>query len=431
MITLADPARYVRYRVPARPLLVFTAFAIMLGALLRFSWLWDMEYKEDEQWMFERSQAVPEQEPWPKLGMTSSVGLRNPALSAVVFIVLAKLTGAQNPVALCQAVVACNVLAFLILFVWVLRALPKHQQEPWLWALSLAAVNPLAVLMHRKIWAQSVLPLFCVLFLIGWLRRDRAWGALLWGLVGALLGQIHMSGFFFAAGFFVWELALGRVRMNAPETNWRAWFAGSLAGAAVLIPWIKYVLRRYAPSPPYDIDNVLSFDFYRLWFSEILGLGLNYSLGDHYPEFLRYPLLLSRDFYLPMYLHGISFSIGAFVLFCLGRAAWQRRAGALQTALDALRGSSEAAFMSGAAFLGYGLLITLSGLVVWRFYLLVTFPIPWMALAYFMLRCVPQPRRLLGVLWLVQLGLSIAFLLYIHEHQGAVDGDYGRGLRWQ
>jgi hypothetical protein len=431
MITPAGPARYARYRVPARALLAFAAFAIALGAVLRFSWLWDMEYKYDEEWMFERSQAVPEREPWPTLGMTSSVGVRNPGFSAVVFIALAKLSGAQHPVALCQAVVTCNVLAFLILFVWVLRALPKHQQEPWLWALSLAAVNPLAVLLHRKIWAQSILPLFCVLFLIGWLRRDRAWGALLWGLVGALLGQIHMSGFFFAGGFFVWELALGRVRMNSPKTKWLAWFAGSLAGGAVLIPWLKYFLSRHQARPPYDIDNVLSLNFYRFWFSETFGLGLDHSLGDHYLEFLRYPLLLSRDLYLPMYLQGVSFSVGAFVIFCLGRAAWQRRAGALQAALGALRGSSEAAYTGGAALLGYGLLITLSGLIFWRFYLLVTFPIPWLVLAYVTLRFVPQPRWLLGVLWVVQLGLSVAFLLYIHEHHGAVDGDYGRGFRWQ
>lgn len=431
MDTTADPARYVRYRVPARPLLAFVAFAIALGALLRFAWLWDMEYKSDEEWMFERSQAVPEREPWPQLGMTSSVGLRNPALSALVFIVLAKLSGAQHPVALCRAAVACNVLAFLVLFAWVLRALPKHQQEPWLWALALAAVNPLAVLMQRKIWAQSILPLFCVLFLIGWLRRDRAWGALSWGLVGALLGQIHMSGFFFAAGFCLWELALGRVRPGSPRTRWGAWFIGSLAGAAALLPWLKYLLGRHQAGPGYDIENVLSFSFYRYWFSETFGLALDYSLGKYYLDFLRYPLLVNTDLYLPMYLHGISFSVGAFVIFCLGSAAWKRRAGALHTALHALRSSSETAYTSGAAFVGYGLLLTLSGLVVWRFYLLVTFPIVWLALAYATLRFVPQPRRLLGVLWLAQLGLSIAFLLFIHEHQGAPGAEYGRGLRWQ
>jgi hypothetical protein len=410
---------------------VFVAFAIAIGALLRFGWLTDMEYKYDEQWMFERSQAVPAREPWPELGMTSSVGLRNPSLSASVFIVLAKLSGAHDPVALCRAMVACNVLAFVLFFVWMLRALPKHEQEPWLWALALAAVNPVTVLLHRKIWAQSILPIFCVLFLIGWLRRDRAWGAALWGLVGAALGQIHMSGFFFAAGFFVWEIGLGRQRTSRPKANWLAWFVGSLAGSYPMLPWIKYILGRNNPGPPYDIHNVLSFSFYRLWLSETFGLGLDYSLGEHFLDFLRSPLLLPGDFYPVLYLHGIAFAVGAYVAFWLGRAAWNRRAGAFQTARSALQGCSEAAFTSSAAFFGYGLSMTLSGMTVWRAYILVTFPIPWMALAYLMLRFVPQPRRLLSLLWAVQLGLSIAFLLYIHAHQGALGADYGRGFRWQ
>jgi hypothetical protein len=421
---LADPIRWLPYRVPSRLVIAFVAFAIALGALLRFGWLTDMEYKFDEEWMFERSQAVPAREPWPTLGMTSSVGLKNPGLSAVVFVVLAKLSGAHDPVALCRAVVACNVLAFLVLFVWVVRALPKYQQEPWLWALALAAVNPLAVLMHRKIWAQSILPIFCALFLIGWLRRARAWGALLWGVIGAVIGQVHMSGFFFAAGFAAWELTVGKAR-NGPRTKWSAWLVGSFAGACTLIPWIQYVLRRDDPHPPYDLQKVLTFEFYPLWLSEMFGFGLEYSLGAHYQAFLREP------HYLPMCLNAGSIAVGAYAGFHVLRALWRRRAGVLHAASGALSRSSEAAYTCCAAFVGYGLCITLSGITVWRAYLLITFPLPWMALAYLMLRFVPQSRRALCVLWLVQLGLSLAFLLYIHEHNGAPGADYGRGFRWQ
>ena len=96
-----------------------------------------------------------------------------------------------------------------MLFLSLFKLRPIGQREPWLWALSLSAVSPLAMLSQRKIWAQSMLPIFCALFLIGWLRRNRYSGACLWGFIGAILGQIHMSGFFFAAGFFFCDIALG------------------------------------------------------------------------------------------------------------------------------------------------------------------------------------------------------------------------------
>lgn len=148
-----------------------------------------MEYKGDEQWLFEHAVRIPALEPWPALGMPSGVGLRNPGLSVWIFAVLAKLSGARDPLSLCRAVVAMNGLAFVLLAVGAWRLLPVRRREPWGWALALAAVNPIALLLQRKLWAQSVLPVLCVLFLLGWLRRERWWGAALWGLAGALLGQ--------------------------------------------------------------------------------------------------------------------------------------------------------------------------------------------------------------------------------------------------
>ncbi len=39
-------------------------------------------------------------------------------------------------------------------------------------------------------------------------------------------------------------------------------------------------------------------------------------------------------------------------------------------------------------------------------------------------------KKLLPALWVCQLAMTIAFLVYIHTHHGAL-GDYGIGLRWQ
>src|SRR5262249_23628779 len=94
-----------------------------------------------------------------------------------------------------------------------------------------------------KIWAQSALPFFSMLFLVGWLRRDRRWGAFLWGLLSAVIGQIHMSGFFFAAAFVLWELFAGRERREPPNTRWRLFVAGCLVGALGLVPWVVALAR--------------------------------------------------------------------------------------------------------------------------------------------------------------------------------------------
>ncbi|HXX67845.1 MAG TPA: hypothetical protein VEK07_11715 [Polyangiaceae bacterium] len=428
-----SPAGLLHWRWPtARSLLpVFVGGAIVVGALLRFGWLSDMEYKGDERWSFDRSQRVGSAEPWPALGMPSSVGLCNPGLSVWVFVVLARIFGAHHPVALDRAVVACDVSAFVLLFAFVVRGMPSHEGEPWLWGLALAAVNPIAVLLERKIWAQSVLPIFCAAFLIGWLRRDRWWGALSWGVVGALLGQIHMGGFFFAAGFVVWELCAGRFRTDRRKsTRWVPWLAGTTLGVVPFVPWLGYALRAHHRAAMFAWSEIESLRFYRLWLSDTFGLGLDYSLGGQYLDFLRYPIFGSGDTYPALYLQGLSFSVGVYVAASAGGRLWACR-GRWRQAPSVLRTASEAAFTGGAALVGYGLLLTATGLYVWRHYLIVTFPLEWTTLACVALASVRRPRRWLAALWTAQLALSLTFLGYIHEHHGAVQGDYGRAFQWQ
>ena len=48
---------------------------------------------------------------------------------------------------------------------------------------------------------MTVLPLFSLAMLAGWWHRRRRWGAFLWGIAGTLLGQVHLTGFVFAAAF--------------------------------------------------------------------------------------------------------------------------------------------------------------------------------------------------------------------------------------
>jgi hypothetical protein len=173
--------------------LIGLAAALVLGAVLRLAWAQDMEYKDDEKWTYERTQTAGRTEPWVWQGMYSSACVKNPGLSFWVFWLLARLFDAHEPTELARAVQVVNISAIVLLAAFVWRCVPEAEREPWLWAVALVAVNPLAVVFHRKIWAQSILPIFSLLFLFGWWYRQRRWGAFLWGLAGALVGQIHMT----------------------------------------------------------------------------------------------------------------------------------------------------------------------------------------------------------------------------------------------
>ena len=186
--------------------------ALVAGATLRFTWNADMEFKGDESWMYQRAVHVGRGEPWPELGMPSGVGLRNPGFSVWLFVGLSHLTGATTPLQLERGVVALNVAALVLLAFFIWRCVPEDEREIWMWAAALAAVNPLGLLLQRKIRAQSTLPLFCVLFLWGWWwPRPAGRGCALglrrrapradsheWLLPGCLLPPVH--SLFIAAG---------------------------------------------------------------------------------------------------------------------------------------------------------------------------------------------------------------------------------------
>jgi hypothetical protein len=112
----------------------------------------------------------------------------------------------------------------------------QREREPWLWAAALVAVNPYAVLMHRKIWPPSALPVFCLMPLAGWFYRDRRWGAFAWGLGGMLAAQIHVGGLFFFAGLSAWTLVAPRIfciiRRGAGADSLVARFAGLSGGSS-------------------------------------------------------------------------------------------------------------------------------------------------------------------------------------------------------
>lgn len=406
---------------------LFLAAALLLGGVLRLLWGMDIEYKRDERYMFEQTRRYPVSGAFPWIGMESGIGIPNPGMSVWAFLALSRVFPSRTPPELARAVQITNIIAIGGLLLLALRLIDAGERTAWLWAVALASVNPVAVLLHRKMWAQSLLPLFCVLLLASWLRRDRPLGAFGWGFLGALLGQIHMSGFFFAASLWLWTILFGSNLRQPRPPRWTAWGIGSAAAALPLVPWAHAVLldsaafHRLTASLSWPQPRLL-WQFWGLWLTDGLGLGLDYSLGNaEFGRFLKHPLVAGHFTYLIGLIHAF---IVVLAFVCGVEALRSFRSGSFRWKHLLAGDGSETSLLLAAALGGYGLLLTLTGIEVFRHYLLVTFPLEWVGLAFVAARR-SRTTYVLLALWFCQLALSIGFLSYIHVYGGAPTGDYG------
>jgi len=392
------------------------ALALVAGAALRLAWGGDVEFKYDEHWLFEHA-LVRGSGAFPGVGMRSSVGILNPGLSVWVFVVLARVTGAVTPIDLARAVQILNILALAAVALFALAAVEPREREAWMWGVALASVNPMAIVLARKIWQQSVLPVFTALVLVGWWNRGKPWGALWWGVAGACVGQVHAAGFFMTAGLVAWAFLFDR-----RSVRWRWWMAGAAAGLLPLVPWLLYVAGGATAAAPGAIAvlRLLELRYWLFWALEPLGLGLWASLGDHFTEFLA-----TGPWYAVGILHITAVVLGltlyAVVVARARQEGWSRFP----------VGADRTAFTTNAACIGCGVLMTASMAAIHPSYLNAVFPLQFVWLAYLLLGGAGSEalkrlaRRALTGLCLVEVLISASFLQYIHVRGGAPGADYG------
>ncbi|MGH7033459.1 MAG: hypothetical protein ACREFL_07000 [Stellaceae bacterium] len=397
--------------------------ALALGIVFRLVWLSDMEWKGDEAWTYAQLRAFWQSRDVPPLGMASSAGLPNAGLSLWAFIGLSALLPALDPIAIARAVALTNAAAILLLALFARFGVARAEREPWLWAAALVAVNPLAVLFSRKIWPPDILPLFTVAMLWAWWKRERWWGAFAWGVFGALIGQVQLCGFFFAAAF-VGATAL----FDRKNVRWRAWLIGSLLGVLPLIPWLIAIFQMQGSIESANLANLLHADFYQHWLALALGLDLHYALGNDFRRFLAYPELLGWPTYLSGAFLGLVVACFATILLRFTR---QLRRDAARVAEQIFASGSSTALAVNAAFWGYGILLTATARPIYLHYLVVAFALPALWLAWLEraasgdeAEAAALSRRLLASLVLAEACLTLLFLLFIHDTQ-SIAGDYG------
>jgi hypothetical protein len=411
----------------------FLLFSFIAGLFLRTLYVRDMEYKEDERYDFTQSQVIGNTAPWPTYGIASGVYIVNPGMSIWVFAVLAKISGATTPTELARALQVFSWLGVCLVLVFAFFFIEKHEERvPWFWVFSLAMVNPMAILYQRKLWPEPFLPFFSMLFLMGWYRRERWTWAFVWGLVGAILGQIHMSGFFYAGALFLWTAFFGR--SNSQRPHWKSWFLGSVIGSLPLIPWAIYVLQHPTPhaiNPGWG--EALQFKYWDFWIGDAFGLHLGNALGiyigdsqiEQLSDFIRYPIIAGQATYLVAVAHLAI--IGCVIWTLLQFARWvsqEVRGGWSNFKRDIVGVESPSIFAKNSALLGSGILMTLTNVNIRRYYMMVTFPFEQFWISSFALKR-HGGKIMLAVLWTAQLLISAHFVGYIHVNQGSPKGDYG------
>lgn len=384
-----------------------------------------MEWKADEQWMYQKAHEAAASGTFPAAGMQSGGGIVNPGLSLGIFAAIASFT--NDPLAMNRVVEIINIVAILC-FTWFALTKIKSEEEKkiWLYGIALAAVSPLAVLFARKIWAQDLLPLFSFFILLGNYYRNKKAGAFSWGLFGALMGQIHMSGFFFAAGIFVFTLL--HDRYNKIKFNSLPWLAGSALGSIPIILWVVYMLQN-PQFTRFNFLHLLQFNFYVYWFLDGLGLNIMYSIRKEFWEFIKEPIIGGLPLYLIALVHLFLIAAGFFAL--------KKIVGYAKTFYLNLRQKTFSAFLFAnisltkfyllAILLGLGVFMNFSGFTVHPHYLICTFPFVYIFLAKIF---EGKIFWLKGII-IAQLLITVMFQVYVHQHNGIKEGDYGVTYREQ
>ena len=396
--------------------LVLVGAGVLAGAILRLVWLDDMEWKLDEQWTYDRVRFA-EVEPTAWLGMPTSYQLRHPPGTVWVFQAMGWLVDARSPVDLAWATAALNALAIGGVVVFARCCLAWPHREAWYWAAALAAVNPVGVLLQRKIWPPSVLPAFVLLLLVGWQTRRHRLGALFWGAMGPLLGQVHPVGLFVAAGLAGWAWLFDRRGMR-----WGYWAVGSAMALIPLVPWLEYAWVEMAQAPISQRSwvNTLTPKFWLRCLTEPFGFDSYYALGRDFRLLLAGPTVGGLASGGLGAVHGLLLVGCVGWWCCLGRAVLVQR-----RPLHWTNPTRPTEFTLGAGLVGFAVVFALAGLPMHRHYMLAIFPLAQVGLAHTLLKWTRHGRCWLALLLLAQLAVCVGCLHFIHTAHRPIAGEYG------
>lgn len=382
---------------------------VAAASATRFCWLNLMEFKGDEATACRLAlHVLGYHEPgvrdfFPTEGLISSVGVPNPPL--FIYLVALPLAVVRSPIAVAACVAAANVLAVGLTYEVGKRLFSRFVGVS---AAALLALSPWGIVFSRKIWAQDLLPICTVLFLLeldALLVRKRASAAFWLCLLLAVATQLHFSAWVLAP-VLLGALILGR---DLLKPRWLALGIG--LGALLYVPFlvahaggIAHAAHQHAathvPGLLTRFESALRFTF-----AIVGGDRMSILLGSQSP--LAHPLSLVL---------GATALSGIVLAWRAARNAPLRRFRLLLVVWYVLP------------------LAALSVLPVHDYihYFIVITPLPFLGLAY-VIECLAMRRVVIGGVALAAclvafLFLDIRFFRTVIHNSGA-PGDYGIAYR--
>ena len=382
-------------------------FGILVAIVLRLLFLSDMEWKWDEKWMWIHSLDWSHRNVLPEVGVMSGGGIVNTGVSTWPFIAMQYLN--IGPVDMVLGVSLLNILAIFVFY---------HSLKSWnpkwnniiLLGIILASTHVLHIVYSRKIWAQDLLPFFTCFSFWGFVNRKQLLGVVVWALSLCLAGQVHMSGFYLAAGMFFAAIWYDGGFKKAQF--WLYKFAGTCVLSIVpSIPWVLYVLHNSKTSSA-SLLGIIKLEYLIRFVSDTVGINIFYSLGHDMKEFFKEPILGFSSYFMFVCLlvTAIIFLYVLILVFVkkeIRNIVWLDR---------------ESKFIFLAYMFLPFVLFTLSGIPVRDHYFIVAFP---MIQILFTLLLSKINIKMVYLVILLQSIISIQFIYFVHK-KDVIQGDYGK-----
>ncbi len=283
--------RLSNFRFLADSTIVWVVIIFLLSSIFRLSNLDLVEFKSDEATTVYQTEKFFEHPYLIQRGLISGTGVYNFPLFNYLLIPL--IFWSRDPQVLSGIIAFINSLLVVLFFLMVRR---YYNRLTAIFASTLLAFSPWAVLFSCKIWAQVLINLFLLPFL--WLLHEVIFNKntkviLPLFLLLALLMQLHGSGLFLAVATVVILIML-RIRINVRKA-----LIGILIGLIPVIPYILFQISSYPTCPDCAAflkyqHSFRSFDFTNFLrpFQTVGGLGYHFVLGKSYAEFIAvYPLV--------------------------------------------------------------------------------------------------------------------------------------------
>ena len=417
----------------SRLVLVGLMFALLAGAALRLSFPNDIEYKQDEAGYVEASRTLTHDHSWPSVGPPASTGAPSPGLGLGLVAFLTLASDAETPPQIARTIQLANIVALLSLAIFAFAVVPSSQREYWLWAVALWSVNVVAIFIERKIWPVSLTPIFTVALIAAWWHRHHVLAAFAWGLLGALIAQVHMSEAGFVVALAAWTLAA-----KNKDVSWKGWFAGSLIGSLIAVPWLLAVID-FAAESSFRWRWPIPLFFFR-WLIQPFGIAKSFALGSDTTDFFEGPVLFGHDTHL---ISLIFILLWAVVIGVIAGAAYRlwaddRSKRRKEDARGIIVGEGNPeSLLIRATLIGYGGLVTLQmifGGGIYRHYMTAIVPIMALSATYLVFfACGPRKRlarALLVAVCIAQAAYSLGMLQYVHDKQ-IISGEFGPTWQYQ